>query len=621
MGLRRAVLQNSNDSSEKENLLQYDDSTRTHLAESVLHPTKKARLQIRSGLPLTKGFIFPAARCIESPVNPSVSKALRMVALAATYFASGKLGLLLANVHSSVSPIWPATGIALAALLIWGVEFWPAVFAGALLVNVTAALPENASFVLRILQAIGIAGGNTLEALAGAWLVNRFANGCKAFLWVSDVFRYTLLAGFLSTAVSATIGTLTLLACGFMGREVYSAAWLTWWMGDMIGAVVAAPLILVWRENPSVRFEINRTAEALVLLMALLVVSAINFSGMFPVGAKHYPLEFLFIPLLVWAALRFESRGVVAFISVICCLAINGTWHGFGAFSVADQNGSLLMLQTFICVATLTALVLAAAVSERKLAEEQFRRLNSELEGRVQQRTAQLEGTNKELEAFCYSVSHDLRAPLRTIRGFSEVLLEQYTPQLDARGQDYLRRTCDAGLQMDKLIEDLLKLSRVTRSEIQHRDVNLSAIVQEIANELAKTEPGRAVEFTIAPGVSVNGDERLLRLVIDNLLRNAWKFTRKKADARIEFGRASGEASPIFVRDNGVGFDMAYAGKLFGVFQRLHSAAEFAGSGVGLAIVQRIINRHSGRVWADGKVNSGATIYFTLPSTSGFSNH
>jgi signal transduction histidine kinase len=535
------------------------------------------------------------------------------------YFAAGKLGLLLAHVHASVSPIWPATGIALAALLLWGYEFWPVIFVAAFLVNLTAHFPDGTSAVLRILQAIGVAGGNTLEALAGAWFVNRVANGARAFLRVRDVFRFTLFAGFLSTAISATVGTLTLLACGLLAAKVFAPAWLTWWMGDMVGAVVIAPLILIWKANPSVHFGVSRTLEALALLLSLLLVSAINFSNLFYFGSRHYPLAFLYIPLLVWAALRFESRGVVAFISIICCLAVNGTWHGIGAFAVSDQNSSLLMLQTFICVATLTALVLAAAVTERKSAEDKFRRLTLELEHRVQERTAQLEGTNKELEAFCYSVSHDLRAPLRTIRGFSEVLLEQYLPQLDVRGQDFLRRTCDAGLQMDKLIEDLLKLSRVSRGEIEHRKINLSAIARDVADQLARSEPERRVEFAIAPDVSANGDERLMRLVIDNLLRNAWKFTGKQAHPRIEFGRQNGEASPFFVRDNGVGFDMAYAGKLFGVFQRLHSPAEFAGSGVGLAIVQRVVSRHGGRVWADAKLNSGATFYFTLPSTNGFS--
>ncbi len=485
--------------------------------------------------------------------------------------------------------------------------------------NATSELPQHTSLGLRLLQAVCIAGGNTLEAAAGAWLVNRFADGARAFQQVSNVFRYTLFAGFLATAVSASIGIATLLACHLLTRSGGAEAWLTWWMGDMVGAVVVAPLILIWRANPSLKLGINRTLEALALLISLLLISALNFSAMFGVGTKHFPLAFLFIPLLVWAALRFESRGVVAFISIISCLAINGTWHGYGDFAVTNPNGSLLLLQTFICVATLTALVLAAAVAERKSAEGEFRRLSLELERRVQQRTAQLEGTNKELEAFCYSVSHDLRAPLRTIRGFSEVLLEQYTSQLDARGQDFLRRTCDAGLQMDKLIEDLLKLSRVSRSEIQHRDIDLSVIAREVAADLKRTEPQRAVEFDITPGVSANGDERLLRLVIDNLLRNAWKFTGKKPDARIEFGRLNGDTSPFFVRDNGVGFDMAYAGKLFGVFQRLHSPTEFSGSGVGLAIVQRVVNRHGGRVWAEAKVNSGATFYFTLPYPNSFS--
>ncbi|HXS68577.1 MAG TPA: MASE1 domain-containing protein [Candidatus Polarisedimenticolia bacterium] len=553
-------------------------------------------------------------------MTQAMSKTLRMIAVAGVYFIAGKLGLLLANVHTSVSPVWPATGIALAALLGWGIELWPAVFIGALLVNVSAALPADTSILLRVAQALGIGIGNTLEALVAAQLVIRFAGARNPFQQVANVFRYTFLAGSLSTAVSATIGTLTLLACGFMRAHAYPAAWLTWWLGDMIGAMLVAPLILLWTAKPGLRPGMNRTVEALLLLISILMISAINFSDLFPFGAKHYPLTFFFLPFILWAALRFESRGVVAFLALITCLAINGTWHGYGSYAMAGQNGSLLMLQTFICVATFAALVLAAAVNERKTAEEQYRKLNLELEQRVQQRTAQLEGTNKELEAFCYSVSHDLRAPLRTIRGFSEVLLEQYKPQLDARGQDFLKRTCDAGLQMDKLIEDLLKLSRVSRNEIQQTQVNLSAMAHEIAADLAKSEPVRTVEFSISPGVQATGDERLMRLVMDNLLRNAWKFTKKRPDAKIEFGRSNGELSPFFVRDNGVGFDMAYAGKLFGVFQRLHSASEFAGSGVGLAIVQRVINRHGGRVWADAKVNAGATFYFTLPSTKGSPN-
>jgi PAS domain S-box-containing protein len=235
------------------------------------------------------------------------------------------------------------------------------------------------------------------------------------------------------------------------------------------------------------------------------------------------------------------------------------------------------------------------------------------LEQQMIQRTAELEAANKELEAFAYSVSHDLRAPLRAINGFSQALLEDYANQMDSSAQDYLHRVQSATVKMAQLIDGLLQLSRVNRADMKHEPVNLSELAQTIVEQLQLSQPDRAVEFTVAADRVVRGDRCLLHCVLENLLGNAWKFTAPQSDAKIEFGSqpASGE-TVYFVRDNGVGFDMAYANKLFGVFQRLHSAAEFPGSGVGLASVQRIIRRHGGRVWAEGAVGKGATFYFTL---------
>jgi light-regulated signal transduction histidine kinase (bacteriophytochrome) len=246
-------------------------------------------------------------------------------------------------------------------------------------------------------------------------------------------------------------------------------------------------------------------------------------------------------------------------------------------------------------------------------------RLRAEEAGRgLSEVNRELEVTNRELEAFSYSVSHDLRAPLRSIDGFSQILLEDYADELDEEGKDYLGRVRAASQRMGRLIDDLLGLSRVTRGTMRRERVSLSALAEEVARELEEANPERRIQFSAQGGLEVWGDPRLLRVALENVIGNAWKFTEKQPEARVEFGHSeklsdTSRVPVYYVRDNGAGFDMAYAGKLFGAFQRLHDANDFEGTGIGLATVQRVVRRHGGHIWAEGEVGRGATFYFTIP--------
>jgi signal transduction histidine kinase len=328
--------------------------------------------------------------------------------------------------------------------------------------------------------------------------------------------------------------------------------------------------------------------------------------------AARWATGFLALTMLVTAVI-FVAAGV--FMGLLISKHLREELSALGDGAVRVSRGDLAHRIPVVAddevgklTATFNRMTDDLATSRARIEE-----LNADLERRVIERTGQLEAANKELEAFSYSVSHDLRAPLRGIDGFSQALVEEYADRLDEPGRHYLTRVRAAARHMAHLIEDLLNLSRVTRSELHRVMVDLSAIGRAVATELQRTQPDRRVTFEIEPGLTVYGDPGLLRVALENLLGNSWKFTRKHAGARIELGSTRRDGEPIFfVRDDGAGFDMAYADKLFQPFQRLHSTEEFEGTGIGLATVQRIVHRHAGRVWGEGAVERGATFYFTI---------
>jgi diguanylate cyclase (GGDEF)-like protein len=290
-----------------------------------------------------------------------------LTGLGAVYFVAAKLGLRLAFMHASATPVWPNTGLALATMLILGARVWPAVLVGAFLANLTTAGSVATS--------LGIAVGNTLEAVVGAYLVSRFASGRRAFERASDVVKFTLLAAILSTTISATFGVTSLALGGFARWADYGWIWLTWWLGDAVGDLVVAPVALLWYARPLVRWPRSRALEAAALLAGVGLAGLLVFGGLFPSRVKDYPLEFVCIPFLLWAAVRFRAREAATAILVLSAIAIRGTVLGFGPFVRPAPNESLLLLQAFMGVAAVMTLILVAAVSERKRVEAQLRHL------------------------------------------------------------------------------------------------------------------------------------------------------------------------------------------------------------------------------------------------------
>ena len=530
---------------------------------------------------------------------------IEVCVLAALYYGAARLGLLLSFENTNASPVWPPSGIAFAAVLLRGRRIWPGVLLGALLANVAVfAANQAAGMGAIVVISWCIAAGNTMEAVAASYFLQCWAGTQRPLDRAQDVFRLAVVAVF-ACMVSCTTGATTLCVSGLAPWQLYGTIWFTWWLGDVAGILVVAPTLLAWRA-PWQNWRLRRVAEAVLLLMSLMLGGQVVFGGLMHVGA---PLAYLLIPIIVWAAFRFGQAGVALASMLLSGIAVWGTIHDMGPFGGRSLHESLLLLQIFVATVTVTGLILAAVLTERAAANQAEQAAREDLA----RHASQLEAANKELEAFAYSVSHDLRAPLRSVEGFSQALAEDYAEQIDDAGRDMLQRVRAASQRMAQLIDDMLVLSRLTRTEMRRERVDLSALAQAIATELRRRAPERDVEFVIADGLFVEGDRGLLRVACENLLENAWKFTGKTPVARIEVG-ATIEASRTcyFVRDNGAGFDMAYADKLFGAFQRLHGTNEFPGTGIGLATVQRVLHRHGGQAWAEGRVGQGATIYFAL---------
>jgi signal transduction histidine kinase len=525
-----------------------------------------------------------------------LTRFVELVVLAAVYIVAGKLGLRIAIVHPSASAVWAPTGIALAALLWRGPRLWPAIFAGAFIVNITTAGS--------IATSIGIAAGNTLEALVGAWLVSRFAGGAAAFERASDTARFALLAGVLSTALSATVGVTSLAVGGFARWDHYGSIWLTWWLGDMSGALVVAPALLQWARNRRIEWSRPQALEAAVLLAALIVAGAVVFGTQIPSTSRNHPLAFLCMPLLAWAAFRFSARIASAAIVVLTAVAVDGALRSAGAPQRGELNASLVLLQVFMSVAAFTTLTLAAVVAERRRVEDAIR------DG-----ARKLRETVTELEAFSHSISHDLRSPVGAVINYSAVIERNFGDRLDGECIRLLRRIRTSAESATALLDQLLQLGWADVEPDAARRVDMTSLARDVHGEfLAAAEEVGEIQFELDDLPPAWGSPALLRCVFRNLLGNAVKFTRGRPERRIRVGATAGDHENMYsVTDNGIGIAAQHREDVFLPFKRVAVTRQVEGSGLGLTIAAMIVRRHRGRIWAESGGASGARLCFTLP--------
>src|SRR5213596_2713461 len=522
--------------------------------------------------------------------------------LTLVYFIAGKFGLMLASLHASASPVWPPAGIALAALLLLGYRAWPAIFVGAFLVNVTTAG--------NVATSLAIASGNTLEAVCGAWLVNRFAGGTTVFDRPQGVFKFAL-AAMVSTIISPVFGVTSLAVARFADWTNYGAIWLTWWLGDTTGDLLIAPLIILWSIASRRHWNRREAVEVGILLLMLFILSEVVFGGWLPISAGNYPVAFICGPVVIWTAFRFTQRETATGIFILSAIAVWGTLHGFGPFVRETENQSLLALQSWAAVLTITAMALSAGMAERQRAEEA-----------LQQQKAVVETANRTKDQFLAMLSHELRTPLTPVISALEAIEAEPAQSEDTKtALSMIRRNIELETQ---LIDDLLDFTRIAKDKLQLRfapvDAHLAiSNVVEICRAEADSKKLHVHLNLRADTHNVAADAAKFQQIIWNLLKNAIKFTPEEGEIAISSLNPSPEVLTISMRDTGIGMDPEVMRRIFEPFEQGNRSFErrFGGLGLGLAISKSLAQAHGGTltVQSDGP-DRGSTFLLSMQTIS-----
>jgi signal transduction histidine kinase len=517
---------------------------------------------------------------------------------AVAYFVAGKLSLKLAFLHASASPVWPPAGIALAALLLFGIRLWPAIFIGAFLVNLTTAG--------NVFTSLGIATGNTLEAVIGAWLIQRFAGGLRVFERAYDVFKFALAAA-LSALVSPTIGLTGLALAGFATWATYPDIWLTWWLGDLGGVVMFAPLLVLWLAQPLLRRNPARDFEVAILLLLLTLLSEVVFGGWFSISTMNYPIAFLLGPIIVWTSFRLSARETATGLFVLSAIAIWGTLQRYGPFVRADPNQSLLILQSFNILTTITAIALAAGMAERRRAE-----------AAIEEQRATVEAANRTKDNFLAMLSHELRTPLTPVLAALDALKAGPQPPADVDATlAMMRRNIELESQ---LIDDLLDLTRISKDKLhlEFEPVDAHQAIRNVLEMCASEAHAKKLRVQLdfrASDFRVMADPAKFQQIIWNLFKNAIKFTGENGAITISSENLLPHVLTLAVADTGIGIEPEIMERIFNPFEQGERSFQrrFGGLGLGLTISKSLAQAHGASLIAKSEgTGRGATFLLTM---------
>ncbi len=556
----------------------------------------------------------------------------KIAVVAIVYYFAARLGLLMELGNTNASPVWPPSGIAFSTLVLFGIDLWPGIMLGAFIVNVVVFhLNSTMSLPVIVLSSAGICIGNTLEAVFGYYLIKKF--NCDHILGQTRDFALFFVVALVICLVSSIIGPLMLCLTKIIHWYEYFPVWFTWWTGDVSGIVIVAPALFAWWRPKRKKWNL----QTIIVVVLLFVVLGIYLQAVFGNWLPLWPNKtkiFLIFFIITLCVFSMSQRQLSIVSIVVSSFSIISTIHLTGPFIGASMNDSLLSLQVFLCVISITMMFLSTTLNERREKEDELKEANLTLELKVTERTLtlqkqqeelkaanrqlvektrELEYVNKESRSFAHAVSHDLREPLRTIASYLQLIEERYKNKLDSDANIFIDFAVDGAKRMNVLIDDMLTYSRIEHSQSPFSDVDLNDVLEIVKNNLHTSIQESNARIIVDSSLPVIiADHSQMVQLLQNIIDNGLKYKNAETpEIHIKVAKLE-DFWQFSITDNGIGIAKDYYERIFVIFQRLHTREQYEGTGIGLAICKRIIEKHGGKIWVESIEGKGSTFYFTI---------